>query len=139
MRKTLSVLFLVVALMLTTACASTGPPAEVGETLAAACDFYTDARPNVVAYRTWAIAHWDDQVTLEDGTATPLIPDRQKTLLLDLDEHLPKLDEVGRTICRFRDVAAMARASPGFDWSLFITTTLRFATVAAQLRADGAI
>ena len=127
---------------LATGCASTSLPPQLTDTMREACQFYEKARPSIVAYRAWAEGHWNDQVTLPDGTVGPLIPADAKDLLLELDSYLPKLDNAGRLVC----LVAAGSLPPGeqsavsgaVDWDRVLSTTMRVATLALELKAGGA-
>lgn len=139
--RVFSMLLLVVALVGLPACASTGPPLNVGEqltnTIAATCEFYREARPTVVEYREWAVLNWDTKLVLPDGSEVALVPERLKPRLKKLDEYLPKLDASGQVFCDARDGISAARASPGFDFDDAISIVLKVATTAIQLKQSG--
>lgn len=136
--KRITVLLLAVLVGLSvTGCASSGVQTELSETVVEACDFYQKARPHVVAYRAWAVEHWDDQVEIAHGVAVPVIPAEQKELLRELDSYLPRLEKVGETVCA---VAAGVRstATRQVDWDRALAVTLKVATTALELKASGA-
>lgn len=133
------------------ACASVpietiGSAFALHDTAEQACAFYRKAKPSVVAYREWAKAHWNDTLTQPDGQTVALLNDDQKTLLLELDAYLPKLDKAGTQICHYVDsIEEPVRARPprrtaasNVDWDRVLSVTLKVATTAVQLKAEGA-
>lgn len=112
---------------------------ELTETIHEACDFYEDARPVVLEYRQWAKDNWDVTVVTDDGQTIPLISPRQKKLLAELDTYLPKLDGFGSDVCLASETIATARASPPrVNWDNVLSTLMKVASTAIQLKADGA-
>jgi hypothetical protein len=116
-------------------CASAPQPSvitSIPQTIKEACDFYTKVKPQVVAYVQWAAANWSK------------IPDDQKVLLLDLKAALPKLDSVGVNVCAISDALSAIeegkkiRTPAGVDWDAVLSTVLKVAATAAQLKAQGA-
>lgn len=122
----------------TMACTSTRSSLELTATITEACAFYQKARPHIVAYAEWAKANWDVKIT-RDGTAVDLITPEQKTLLRELSGYLPKLDKAGDTICLLAGHNASSRDSPAVDWDRVLAVTLKVATTAVQLKAQGVI
>jgi len=141
----LGITVLALTLILSTACASGGTvslPPQLTDTMREACTFYQKSRPSIVAYRAWAQEHWNDQVTLPDGTVGPLIPADAKDLLLELDSYLPKLDNAGRLVCLVAEgglpPSENTAVSGSVDWDRVLSTTMRVATIALELKAQGA-
>lgn len=112
---------------------------ELTETITEACGFYQKAKPHIVAYSEWAKANWEVTVTLPDGTTVDLITPEQKALLAELNVYLPKLDEAGGTICLLAGHNASSRDSPAVNWDRVLAVTLKVATTAIQLKAEGVI
>lgn len=115
MRKAM-VLALVFMLM---GCAS----AKLGDTAVEACDLYRAVRPDVVAFKAYATANWDS------------IPPDQQTILLDLNQYLPALDNAGQVVCAF----AAGGGGVKIEWDEVLSVVLKAVGTAVQLQAKGVI
>lgn len=142
MKRIILATLIALAIGLSTGCASVGLPPQLTDTMREACEFYQKSRPSIVAYRAWAEEHWNDQVTLPDGTVGSLIPHEAKDLLLELDGYLPKLDNAGRLVCLVSQgglpQGEHEAVSGSVDWDRVLSTTMRVATIALELKAQGA-
>lgn len=108
MRKTLLVIFAVLTLACGTGSSLVRP--ELTETAKAVCDLYENAKPKVVALRSWAKLNWNATVP---GTNTPVIPSEVKETLTEFDKYLPEIDAAGKLICSFADASSVAAANDG--------------------------
>lgn len=115
--------------------------AQIPNTISEACSFYRTVKPQVVTYVQWASLNWERKVP---GTEHPVVPDLQKVLLLELKEALPKLDRLGADVCALNDALGainegkkIARGG-SVDWDAVLSTVLKVASTAAQLKAQGA-
>lgn len=142
MKKLLSFTLVALLSIAALACASgAGVPAQLSETVTEACTFYQKVKPLVLEYREWATQNWNAEITLPDGQRVPVIPADQKELLRELDSYLPKLDTAGQQICLVAEASDLRRAakSAAVDWDRVLSVTLKVATTAAQLKAEGVI
>ena len=158
MRNILSVALLAVVLI--TGCASTTIPMQASAR--EACEFYREVRPSIISYRAWAAQNWDAVVYVpldphrspvvlpadqfkalvrpnEASDPLPLraiavISDEQKKLLLQIDAKLPQLEHAGVALC----TVAYTANSREIDWDEVLAVTIKVASTAAQLKAQGA-
>jgi hypothetical protein len=128
-------------------CAGKVPlPKQIPDALNEACKVYSKAKPQVVAARDYAKAHWNEKIP---GSDKDLIPADVKTLLQELDSYLPELDKAGLALCGASEAlnAITAAAQPGgaagaaqkVDWNQVLTVVLKGASLALDLKAKGAI
>lgn len=110
--------------------------AKLDKAVKAACDFYQAERPRIVVYRAWALEHWDETLSLADGSTVPLIPAKTKELLVEFDGYLPFLDKTGVLIC---DLAAGSPVADGkIEWDRALVVLIRLAELAVESGAGGA-
>lgn len=142
MKRFILAALVAMAVALSTGCASTGLPPQLTDTMSEACAFYQKARPAISQYREWARVHWNDTITAPDGSVVPIIPHEAKDLLLELDGYLPKLDDAGRLVCLVAEGVLpgneQAAVSGSVDWDRVLSTTMKVATLALELKAQGA-
>lgn len=142
MKRMILAALLALALLSSLGCGSMSLPPQLTDTMREACEFYQKSRPPIVQYRAWAEEHWNDQVTLPDGSVGSLIPAEAKDLLLELDAYLPKLDSAGRLVCLVSQgglpPGEHAAVSGAVDWDRVLSTTMRVAAIALELKAQGA-
>lgn len=128
----LIILALIAALCL--ACAGTQPTVitQIPKTVGEACDFYRNTKPMVVAYVQYRSANWETT------------PEVEKALLLQLRDQLPMLDELGQDVCAISDALSAIEegrqivTGGNVDWDSVLSTVLKVASTAAQLKAQGA-
>ena len=121
-------------------CATAGKsiPQQIPDALNQACALYTKAKPEVLAARSYAVAHWNDKIP---GTDKDVIPAEVKKTLQEFDSYLPDLDKAGVALCAASG-AVNVFASAGqqaVDWNQVLTVVLKAASVAIDLKAKGAI
>src|SRR5581483_6852723 len=106
-------------------------PKQIPDAITAACDVYTKAKPQVIAAREYAKAHWNDKVP---GTDQDLIPADVKKVLLDLDAYLPQIDRAGLAICAAAEgldaLQQHENESGSIDWNVVLTDVLKAASIA---------
>ncbi len=125
--RTHVMIVLPIACLLMLACASRPLPKQIPETMRAACDLYTQAKPDVLRAREYAKAHWET------------IPEEWKPTLRKLDSYLPRLDEAGQMICAAAAAVDVFNADKRVDWDDVLSTVLRAVSIAAELKAKGVI
>jgi hypothetical protein len=108
-------------LVILSACASV--PQQIPETMKRTCDLYQQVRPDVIKARAYAAEHWDQ------------IPEDAKPTLLKLDSYLPELDRAGAIVC----AASIVAQPSSIKWDDVLSTVVKAAALAAELKAQGAI
>jgi len=144
--KTLARIVSILVLAVTLSGCGTGMnlPPQLKDTMAQACEFYQKAKPSIVAYRNWAHEHWNDLVTMPDGSTGPLIPHEAKAILTELDSYLPALDNAGQLVCLVASDSGLPQPEQqsigrSIDWDRVLSVTIKAATLAVQLKAQGVI
>lgn len=92
-----------------------------------ACALYQSVRPDVVKAREYAKTNWNF-----------IPPDIQQTLL-KIDKYLPELDKAGVTICAASAAFPGARVAPKVNWDEVLSTVVKAASFAADLKHQGVI
>lgn len=110
-----------VVLFFLSSCASV--PNQIPETMREACTLYQSVRPEIVKAREFARINWN------------FIPPDVQATLLKIDAYLPELDRAGVTICAASQVPGSVRV----NWDDVLTTVVRAATFAADLKKKGVI
>lgn len=105
-------------------CASV--PKEIPETMRQACALYTELKPQIIAAREFAHTSWNH------------IPEEWKPTLLKLDGYLPELDRAGKAVCAASGAVAPL-AGGRVDWDDVLSTVIKAAGMAAELRAKGVL
>jgi hypothetical protein len=123
--KKLSVVLTLAALLALTGCASL--PDQLPETMKQACSLYQIVKPEVLRLRAYARDNW---------TAIP--PDVQVTLT-KLNGYLPELDRAGQLICAASGVAGSRIDTSNVQWDDVLSTVVKVAGTAAELKAKGVI
>lgn len=108
-------------------CQSVSLPQQVPETMKAACDLYTKAKPDVIKLREYAKQHWSE------------IPEDVKPVLLKLDSYLPELDKGGQLFCAASDEFERFSGKRKVNWDEVLSTVLRAVALAVKFKQTGAL
>lgn len=129
MKRLVSLSMLLIMVLLTSiGCASTKDSiSEVVEPLGEVCEIYEVLRPQVVAWKAWAIEHRDQ------------LPAEQFELLVEINGYLPKLDQAGKDVCAVSNGLDLIGASGARDeWDKALSAVLRAASIFYDVRSGAA-
>lgn len=116
-----------VLLLCLTAVSCSSLPAQIPETMKEACSLYQNVRPDVLKAREYAKTHWN------------FIPSEMQEVLLKIDAYLPELDRAGVTICAASDLIARGQKPSRVNWDDVLSTVVKAAAFAADLKGRGVI
>ena len=107
-------------------------PTRLPETMKEACALYQSTKPEVLRLRAYARDNW------------AAIPPNVQETLLKLDGYLPALDRAGIAICAISGAVQVGGESRGtssrsIDWDDVLSTVVKAATLAADLKTKGVI
>jgi hypothetical protein len=104
-------------------------PAQIPETMKAACDLYVKAKPDVLKLREYAKSNWAS------------IPPDVQQLLAKLDAYLPELDRAGTLLCAASTSLETLNVGEKqkINWDDVLSTVVRGAALAIELKQRGAI
>lgn len=126
------ILALIAALCISCASTNSTVITQIPKTVKEACDFYQKTKPIIVRYVQWAVNHWDE-----------LSPEQQG-LLRELHTYLAVLDGLGIDVCAISDALDAIQSGKkivtkgNVDWDAVLSTLLKIAGTAAQMKAQGA-
>lgn len=132
-------LVLAISAVLLAGCASSQLPKQIPETLTAACDLYTEHKPDVIKARAFIVAHWNDKVP---GTDKDLIPADYKVWLQKADTYLPQLDAAGVAICAASEglnAFLVGADNKKINWDQALAVVVKGIGIALDLKQKGVI
>jgi hypothetical protein len=114
-------------------------PAQIPQTMKAACDLYTSHKADVVSAREYLKAHWNDKVP---GTDTDLIPADAKAWARKIDAILPDLNRAGQLLCAAStslETFMQLGGDKKVDWDQVLSTVIKGVAIGVELHQKGAL